>query len=140
MDVLRYEIHCAKGGKNEPESLPPCESSLPLHVTRVGYQAAIWRIAIVPLPVIPSPGGHSWKVDNISDVVDYVWLGSKPAPEEVLELLSCTCKRACTVDNCCCLKVGLKCSDMCSVQYENMVTDDGVEFESGDSDSEDVED
>ena len=34
VDVLRYEIHCARGGKVEPEALPPCESSLRLHVTR----------------------------------------------------------------------------------------------------------
>ena len=110
VDVLRYEIRCAKGGKVEPEAL------------------------------IPSPCVHSWQVDNISNVVKFVWLGSKPAPEEVLELLSCTCKRACTVDNCCCLKAGLKCTDMCSVPCENMVTEDGVHYESGDSDSEDVED
>ena len=76
--VLRYEIHCAKGGKAEPEALPPCESSLRLHVTRANYQAAIWKRAIVPLPVIPSP---CWEVDNISNVVKFVWLRSKPAPE-----------------------------------------------------------
>jgi len=140
VDVLCYEIHCAKGGKVEPEALPPCDSSLRLHVTRANYQAAIWRRAIVPHPVIPSPGGHGWEVDNISNVVEFVWLGSKPAPDEVLELLSCTCKRACSVDNWGCLKAGLKCTDMCSVQCENMVTDDGVQYESEDSDSEDVED
>ena len=128
VDVLRYEIHCAKGGKVEPEALPPCESSLRLHVTRANYQAAIWKRAIVLLPVIPSPCGRGWEVDNISNVVKFVWLGSKPAPKEVLELLSYKCKRACTVDNCCCLKAGLKCTaDMRSVQCrENMVTDDGV--------------
>lgn len=73
--------------------------------------------------------------------MEFVWLGSKPAPDEVLELLSCTCKRACTVDNCCFLKAGLKCTDMCSVQCENIVTDDGVHYErsSDESDSEDRE-
>jgi len=140
VNVLRYEIHCARGGKVEPEALPPCESSLRLHVTRANYQAAIWRRAIDPLTVIPSPHGHGWEVDDISNVVKFVWLGSKPAPEEVLELLSCTCKRACTVDNCCCLKAGLKCTDMCSIQCENMATDDDVQYESGDSESEDAED
>jgi len=28
VDMLRYEVHCARGGKVEPEALPPCESSL----------------------------------------------------------------------------------------------------------------
>ncbi|KAK3741099.1 hypothetical protein QZH41_013917, partial [Actinostola sp. cb2023] len=62
----------------------------------------------------PLPSWARWKVDNISNVVEFVWLGSKPASEEVLELLSYTCKRACTVENCCYLKAGLKCTD---VQY-----------------------
>ena len=69
-----------------------------------------------------------------------MWLGSRPAPEEVLELFFCTCKRAYTVENCYCLKAGLKCTDMCSIQCENMATDDGVQFESGGSGSKDVED
>ena len=140
VDVLRYEIHCARGGRVEPEALPPCKSSLRLHLTRANYQAAIWRRAIVQLPVIPSPHGHGWEGDNISNVVEFVWLGSKPATEKVLELLSCTCKTACTVENLCCLKAGLKCTHMCSIRCENMETDDGVQYGSGDSDSEDVTD
>ena len=27
VDSLRYELHCAKAGKVEPEALPPCQSS-----------------------------------------------------------------------------------------------------------------
>ena len=113
---------------------------LRLHVTRVNYSVAISKRAIVPLPVIPSSGGHGWEVDNISSVVKFVWLGSQLAPEEELELLSCSCKRAYIVDHCCCLKAALKWTDMCSVQCENTVTDDGVQYESGDCDSEGVQD
>jgi len=76
----------------------------------------------------PLPSWARWKVDNISNVVEFVWIGSKPASEEVLELLSNTCKRACTVETCCYLKAGLKCTDMCSIQCENTATDDGTFF------------
>ena len=110
--ALRYQIHCGRGEKVEPEALLPCESSLRLQVTRENYQAAILRRAIISRPVISSPHGHGWEVDNISNVVKFVWLGSKPTPEEVLELLPCTCKRACTIENCCSLKPGLRCTDM----------------------------
>ena len=34
----------------------------------------------------------------------------------------------------------LKCTAMCSIQCENMATDDGVQYDSGISDSEDEED
>ena len=87
VDLLRYKLYCAKGGKVEPEALPPCQSSLRLHVKRSNYQAAIWRRALSPCPDIPSPQEHGWNIDN--DVINFVWLDSKPAPEEVLELLSC---------------------------------------------------
>ena len=103
VDMLRYEIHCTKDRKVEPEALLQCESFYDrLHVTRVNYPAAIWKSHC------STPGGHGWEVDNISNIMKFVWLGSKPALEEVLELLSCPCKRPCTVDNCCGLKAGLK--------------------------------
>ncbi|CAH3046119.1 unnamed protein product [Porites lobata] len=77
----------------------------------------------------------------------FVWLGSKPNPEEVLEILSCTCMRACTIEHCCCLKAGLKCTDMCStvlsfycIQCDKMATDVGIQCENGNSDSDDGED
>ena len=54
VDLLRYELYCAKGGKVEPEALPPCKSSLHLHVQRSNYQVAIWRRALSPCPDIPS--------------------------------------------------------------------------------------
>ena len=79
-----------------------------------------------------SPSGNPlpwWvRLGSRQRLVGFVWLGSKPAPGEVLELLSYTCKRACTVDNCCFLKAGLKCTDMCSVQCENMAIYDGVQW------------
>ena len=58
VDLLRYELYGAKGGKVEPEGLPPCRSSLRLHLLRANYQAAVWRRAVFLLPDIPSPHGH----------------------------------------------------------------------------------
>ena len=58
VDLLRYELHCAAGGKVEPEALPQCRSSLKFHASRANYQAAIWRRPIFPQPEIPSPHDH----------------------------------------------------------------------------------
>lgn len=113
VDSLRYELHYAKGGKVAPEGLPPCQSSLRLHLSRANYQAAIWRRATEACPDIPSPHVHGWNV-NFSNL-EFMWLSSKPAPGEVLEPLCCTCKPKCTEDTCCCMKAGLKCTLMCSL-------------------------
>ncbi|CAB3994852.1 Hypothetical predicted protein [Paramuricea clavata] len=135
VDSLRYELHYAKGGKVAPEELPPCQSSLRLHVSRANYQPAIWRRATEACPDIPSPHGYVWNVS--SSTLEFIWLGSKPAPEEVMELLSCTCKRSCTEDTCCCLKAGPKCTEMCSLNCDNMQSEDDETVLSADSDDED---
>ena len=96
---------------------------------------------MIPHPDVPSPHGYGWKVCSTSKLVEFVWLGTKPAPEEVLELLSCTCKRVFSVETCCCLKAGLKCTDMCTLQCENMVSDNILDSENPDeSDDEDADD
>ena len=56
--------------------------------------------------------------------LEFVRLGSRPAPEEVLELISCNCKRKCTVDTCCCLKAGLKCTEMCYLKRDDIPCED----------------
>ncbi len=48
------------------------------------------RRATDPLPVIPSPHSHGWEVDSISNVVEFVCLGSKPAPEGLTEVTAGT--------------------------------------------------
>ena len=73
-----------------------------------------------------------------SSNLEFVWLGSRPAPEEVLELLSCNCKRKCTVDTYCCFKAGLKCTGMCSLKCDNMPCKD--EEVARDASSEDEDD
>lgn len=45
------------------------------------------------------------------------------------------------MEKCCCLKAGLKCTDMCTLQCENMVSDNVLENENPDgSDDEDADD
>ena len=122
VNLLQYEMYCAKGGKIEPEDLPLCNSSLKLHVTRANYQAGIWPRAILPCPNIPCPNNHGWEVSG--SLIDVRWLGSKPAPEEVLELISCTCKRSCSTSECSCVAAGHRCTDMCTLQCKNMASED----------------
>ena len=70
----------------------------------------------------------------------FTWLGSRPAPEEVLELLACSCKRACDA-SCCCVKAWLKCKDMCTLcsceNREDVGDDDELYCDEEDDDCED---
>ena len=129
-----------KGGKVEPEALPPCCSSLKLHIFKANYQSAIWRCAVFPVPEVPPPHGYGWEV--CGDSISIQWLGSNPAQEEILELLCCTCKGSCMPDSCCCLKAGLKCIDLCATKCDHMASEYSSDISvdnSNDCDEEDYE-
>ena len=100
-------------------------------------QVALWRRATEACPDIPSPHGRGWSVNSSN--FEFAWLGSRPAPEEVLEFLSCNCKRKCTVDRCCCFKTGLKCTEMCSLKCDNMPFEDEEAVRDANSEDEDDE-
>ena len=80
-------------------------------------------------PAAPTPENHGWKVSSEDSNVAFTWLGSKPALEEALELFACSCKRACDA-GCCCVKAGLKCTDVCTLSScanrEDVADDDEI--------------
>lgn len=54
-----------------------------------------------------------------------------PPPAEVLQLLSCGCKKSkCMTGSCICRSHGLKCSDLCSCQDCNNSLEEASEDES----------
>ncbi|KAJ8413153.1 hypothetical protein AAFF_G00091490 [Aldrovandia affinis] len=44
------------------------------------------------------------------------WMRGSPAPEAVLQLLSCNCSRRCKLPECECMSSGLKCTNLCKLQ------------------------
>jgi hypothetical protein len=96
-----------------------------LHIKRANYQACVWRRAVVANPILPPPDQHGWVIDANDLTVQ--WLGSRPAPDEVLELLSCLCKRACKIEECICMQAELKCTELCSnVKCDNMISEKSI--------------
>ena len=61
--------------------LPPCKSSLLLHISRANYVARIWRQASLPLMDVEAAEMHGWK-DDLSEE----WV-TVPYPDDILELL-----------------------------------------------------
>ncbi|KAG0717966.1 hypothetical protein GWK47_053388 [Chionoecetes opilio] len=124
---LRYHMFCAKKGQIESGQLPPCEDSLMQHTLRANYQAAIWRRSLENLPDVPAPSaGHGWELDD-GGSLKIRWMAGLPAPDVVLNLISCTCRRTCRPSDCSCILNGLKCTVVCKLQgCSNMVQDDAI--------------
>ena len=112
VNKLRYQLFCAKRGEVESSQLPPCEDCLFMHTLRANYQAAIWRRSLQNKPIVPECKGLGWTTDEDGRLsVD--WMRGSPAPDAVLQMLSCKCVRSCKLPDCTCLSNGLKCTDMC---------------------------
>ena len=107
INELRYRLFCLKRGNVESNQLPPCNNMLREHSLRANYQAAVWRRSLERCPDIPSPVGSGWCA---------LTMGDQPAPQAVLEVLSCQCSRSCKLPSCSCIVNGLKCTDMCRLQ------------------------
>lgn len=114
VNQCRYAVFCAKKGEAESYQLPPCQDSLRKHCNRANYQAAVWRNSLRNNDV-PSPVGHGWSLvkDEDQDKLVIDWMNGLPAPRAILELIACTCKKACKDDSCDCIRNGLKCTDLC---------------------------
>lgn len=66
--------------------LPPCQSSLKMHINRANYQALLWKSASLQNPDIPGPDGHGWKAEEGNLV--YVWSDGDVLPPELSDILS----------------------------------------------------
>ena len=136
INELRYRLFCLKRGDVESNQLPPCRDMLRKHSQRANYQAAVWKRCLERCPVIPPPEGAGWCTEDEKLVVD--WMGGQPAPQAVLELLSCQCSRACKPPSCSCIANGLKCTDMCRLQEcTNRSDEDNDVVPAGDDDDDD---
>ncbi|KAG1650788.1 hypothetical protein GQR58_027743 [Nymphon striatum] len=141
VNELRYKMYCSKNGKVKSEQLPPCHNALKQHILRCNYQARIWRLAFENNPVYPEIHEHGWYLEN--QAIKIRWMTCQPAPNEVLSLLSCSCKRTCQPTKCSCIDNRMHCTDLCSCgecQHKFLATtessDSGGE---SDSDFEDIE-
>ena len=107
-----------------------------MHVLPANYQAAIWRKCLQSHPSVPDPKDYGWTTDPDGKLV-IQWMRGSPAPEAVLQLLSCQCVRSCKLPHCTCLSNGLKCTEMCRLQTCNNQPsehDEEMEVELMDSD------
>ena len=104
-NTVRYKMYATKHGHLDPKSIPPCADSLRQHSLRASYQVHIWRKLLDSHPIISSPIGFGWVVS---------WNNVNPAPDEVLEMMFCTCSRKCVRGSCPCVDNSLKCTDACT--------------------------
>eukprot|EP00794_Sanderia_malayensis_P013592 gene13592-15000_t len=92
VNEARYKKFCSSKRKiPEPQQLPPTSDELLQQCKRVSYVAGIVKRAFEPNPEVPSLHGFGWKIN--SDALEIEWMTKSPAPDSILELVSCNCKK-----------------------------------------------
>jgi hypothetical protein len=110
VDECRYALF--KAGKCSDEVLPPTRDTLLKHIERANYQTGVWSRCLTAQMVIPSPIGNGWQLSD--GEIEIQWMTRPPAPDSLLECTTCKCKTGCQNKRCSCLKVGLRCTELCS--------------------------
>ena len=118
MNDLRFQLFRAKKGDVESGQLPPGKDCLLLHTRRANYQSGVWRRTLEHHQSFPSPVGHGWCIED--GKLDICWMTGSPAPDVVIEFLSCKCSRVCKLPICTCLVSGLKCSDLQAARVQQL--------------------
>ena len=78
---------------------------------------------MIAKPDIPAPFEYGWEMQDGGILIK--WNTVKPAPEEVLELMYCTCFKKCVLETCPCVQNGLFCTDACwKKDCENYLDED----------------
>ena len=133
---ILFDIKCLKAGKYDKQLLPPNQDSLDQHIRQANYQCHIWRHTAQPVLNLSSFREHGWKVDEDGNVL-VNWLTIAPAPESLLKLVNCKCRKGCENNRCSCVKAGLNCSQLCKCLGCKNNNGDNIECDSDTYDPQD---
>jgi hypothetical protein len=98
---FRYHVTTRHVKNIQSHHLPPTQAALKKHIQRA--KASIWEKALEANPNICNPNGVGWHVENDRLTID--WTDQAPAPDAVLEIVSCNCKTSkCKTQRCTCLR------------------------------------
>ena len=94
------------------ERLPPTRDSLIPAVKRSNFQSLTWIQDEKPYPIIPSPDGNGWSIEDGQLVP--VKCEIPCATESLLDLIKCSCVKSRCRPPCRCLSSNIPCTEMCA--------------------------
>ncbi|KAG7162580.1 Zinc finger protein 782-like 2 [Homarus americanus] len=94
--------------------LPPTMAAFRPHCGRAHYQTALWKSAGMPSQPPLDPLQYGWEMNGSTLTPVYSLPGQSIVPDEVYNLVNCSCKTACTATLCSCYKFTLPCTKLCT--------------------------
>lgn len=107
---VRYHQKVASSNKQvEAKALPPTASASRFHSYRVYFQVQEWACLGRNFFLVPQEWGWELQQGQLFPTTTDV----PPAPEDLLKVVRCNCKKDCSSGNCSCRKHGLVCTTAC---------------------------
>ena len=96
------------------DSLPPTQNALFFHIRRAHFQTFIWKKALEPCPVLPSPEDNGWNTND--GILKPTLMTEEPVSASCIQLAYCGCstERTCRPRRCTCVRLSLKCFKACN--------------------------
>ncbi|MES9884199.1 MAG: hypothetical protein ABW185_25415 [Sedimenticola sp.] len=136
--VLRWHLFTKK--QSEGQKLPPTKAALYQSILRAHYQSMIWAHDDIPNPQLPPATQYGWTEEDGACVPVPTTL--PPAPDGIVELVKCSCKRSRCALRCSCRIHQLACTELCICEADgelctNITTDISETFRDDDDTSSD---
>ena len=134
---LRWHFFCKNLAEND--KLPPTLDALKQHVLRAHIQASVWGQADIAQQEFIDPLLNGYYRDK-DEMLKPVTTNSLPAPEAIIEMVRCQCKKDCSSRRCSCKSNDLTCTELCLCNTDCQNDEDSHDLaydSSSESDSED---
>jgi hypothetical protein len=86
VNVTRFELfskkHSVENKVIEISLLPPCQTSLRLHILRSNFVSGMWKRTLNPVVILPNIAENGW-----NDFGEIEWISGETFPENVSEML-----------------------------------------------------
>ena len=108
---LRWHMFSKK--QAEGQKLPPTSAALRQAILHAHYQAIIWNQDATPCPNIPAQEGFGWTEESDQNCLVPIPTLLPPAPQAIIQLVKCGCKRSKCANTCTCRMNNLNCTELC---------------------------
>ena len=145
LNTMRSTIFMKKiaGKRHSPpvlSHLPPTMAGFTPHCQRAHYQTILWKSAALPSPPDLNPLHYGWQLKSSVLLPIHILPGQPAAPDEVLHIISCNCKKGCRTTQCSCTKLSLACTEFCHCMGEALCENPMKVVVESDSENDDIGD
>jgi len=108
--AMRWHLFCKHMA--ESDKLPPTIGTLKQHILRVHIQARVWGQASIAQQEFLDPLQNGFYKDALGQFKPTT-TEVLPAPDSIIEMVRCQCKKDCLSQKCSCKLKNLPCTDLC---------------------------